>query len=73
MREAEIIARLAAGDTDIKTMVSSIYAAVDPRLHPAAARSVLAAMIQLVKSGRVAADSPAGLNSRYVLSPEVQA
>ena len=73
MREAEIIARLAAGDTDIKTMVSSIYAAVDPRLHPAAARSVLAAMIQLVKSGRVAADSAAGLNSRYALSPEVQA
>ncbi len=73
MREGEIIARLVAGDTDIKTMVSTIYAAVDARLHPAAARSVLAAMIQLVKSGRVTSDSPAGLNSHYALSPEVQA
>jgi glyoxylase-like metal-dependent hydrolase (beta-lactamase superfamily II) len=64
-REHQILQRLEAGDETIKTMVPVIYAAVDPRLHPAAAHSVLAHMIELVKSGRVSCDGSPGLESRY--------
>ncbi len=64
-RERQILARLAAGDQTIKAMVPVIYAAVDPRLHPAAAHSVLAHMIELVRTGRVVGDGPPGLESRY--------
>jgi hypothetical protein len=49
-------------------MVPVMYAAVDSRLHPAAAQSVLAHMIHLVKSGRVATDDATpGLGSSYRL------
>jgi glyoxylase-like metal-dependent hydrolase (beta-lactamase superfamily II) len=64
-REAQILARLAAGDQSIKAMVPTLYAAVDQRLWPAAAHSVLAHMIELVKSGRATSDGPPGLDSRY--------
>jgi glyoxylase-like metal-dependent hydrolase (beta-lactamase superfamily II) len=67
-RERQILARLAAGDRRIKVMVPTIYAAVDPRLHPAAAHSVLAQMIELVKSGRVVTDGAPGLESEYRLA-----
>ncbi len=61
------MARLADGDETIKAMVPVIYAAVDPRLHGAAAHSVLAHMIELVRSGRVICDGTPGLQSRYTL------
>ena len=64
-REAQILGELRAGETQIAAMVPRIYAAVDPRLHPAAARSVLAAMIQLVRTGRVACDGEPNLESEY--------
>ena len=67
-RERQILGRLAAGDTRIKAMVPVIYAAVDPRLHPAAAHSVLAHMIELVKSGRVVAEGSPALDSEYRLA-----
>ncbi len=66
-RERQILERLAAGDETIKAMVPVIYAAVDARLHPAAAHSVLAHMIELVKSGRATCEGPPGLESRYEL------
>lgn len=66
-REAQILDALAAGLTTIKTMVPSLYAAVDPRLHPAAAHSVLAHMIQLVREGRVVAAGKPGLDAEYRL------
>ena len=66
-REAQILEALGAGFTSIPAMVPSLYAAVDPRLHPAAALSVLAHMIQLVKEGRVAAES-SGLDGKYRLA-----
>jgi hypothetical protein len=37
-------------------MVANLYQAVDPRLHPAAARSVLAHLIDLERRGLVAAE-----------------
>jgi glyoxylase-like metal-dependent hydrolase (beta-lactamase superfamily II) len=67
-RERQILDRLAAGDTRIKIMVPTMYAAVDPRLYPSAAHSVLAHMIELVKSGRVSSDGPPGLDSEYRLA-----
>jgi glyoxylase-like metal-dependent hydrolase (beta-lactamase superfamily II) len=67
-REAQILAALAGGQTRIKAMVPSLYAAVDPRLHPAAAMSVLAHMLLLVKQGRVTCDGPAGLDTDYRLA-----
>ena len=64
-REAQILAALAEGQTRIKAMVPSLYAAVDPRLHPAAALSVLAHLLLLVKQGRVTCEGPATLESDY--------
>jgi glyoxylase-like metal-dependent hydrolase (beta-lactamase superfamily II) len=67
-RERQILEHLAAGETRITAMVPSIYAGVDPRLYPAAAHSVLAQMIELVKSGRAVCDGPPGLESAYRLA-----
>jgi glyoxylase-like metal-dependent hydrolase (beta-lactamase superfamily II) len=67
-REAQILARLAAGETSIKAMVPTLYAAVDERLWPAAAHSVLAHMIELVRTGRVESDGEPGMESRYRLA-----
>jgi glyoxylase-like metal-dependent hydrolase (beta-lactamase superfamily II) len=67
-REAQILAQLAAGQTHIKAMVPVLYAAVDPRLHPAAAHSVLAHMLQLVGEGRVIADGEPGVDTAYRLA-----
>jgi glyoxylase-like metal-dependent hydrolase (beta-lactamase superfamily II) len=67
-REAQIIGQLAAGQTQIKAMVPVLYKDVDPRLHPAAAHSVLGHMIQLVREGRVLTDAEPGLDSDYRLA-----
>lgn len=64
-REAQVLAALREGFTTIKAMVPSLYAAVDPRLHPAAAMSVLAHMLLLVKDGRVVCEGEPGLDSEY--------
>ncbi|WP_129790518.1 MBL fold metallo-hydrolase [Sphingosinicella sp. CPCC 101087] len=53
MREKQIIARLEAGEGRISAMVEAMYREVDPRLHPAAARSVLAHLIDLERRGLV--------------------
>jgi glyoxylase-like metal-dependent hydrolase (beta-lactamase superfamily II) len=67
-RERQILERLAAGDTRIRQMVPVIYAAVDSRLHAPAAHSVLAQIIELVKTGRVACDGEPSMNSEYRLA-----
>ncbi|MDP3174931.1 MAG: MBL fold metallo-hydrolase [Phenylobacterium sp.] len=67
-REAQIEQALAAGPSRIRDMVPVLYAAVDPRLHPAAARSVLGHMIDLVRRGRVVADGAPGPDSEYRLA-----
>jgi glyoxylase-like metal-dependent hydrolase (beta-lactamase superfamily II) len=66
-REDEILARLSAGDTTVMAMVEIIYAAVDKRLYPAAARSVLAHLVELVANGKVLCDGAPGLETRYWL------
>lgn len=67
-REEAIVARIRAGDTTIPEMVKVIYRDVDARLHPAAARSVLAHMIHLVEAGRVTGDGAPGLATEYRLA-----
>ncbi|XBQ14995.1 MAG: MBL fold metallo-hydrolase [Oceanicaulis sp.] len=67
-RERQILAQLQAGRTQIKAMVAEMYKDVDPRLHPAAAHSVLAHMIYLVEQGRVVADGAPGLDTHYRLA-----
>ena len=59
---------LAAGKTRIKDMVPRLYASVDRRLWPAAAHSVLAHMLELVKTGRAASDGAPGMESDYKLA-----
>ncbi|MBV8976940.1 MAG: MBL fold metallo-hydrolase [Alphaproteobacteria bacterium] len=65
-REAQILACLRDGVATIPAMVARMYADVDKRLHPAAARSVLAHLIQLEQEGRVTPDG-AGATVRYRL------
>ena len=67
-RERQILAQLAAGETRIREMVPKMYVDVDPRLYPAASHSVLAHVIELVKSGRVKTQGAPGLESEYRLS-----
>ena len=66
-REAQILARLAAGDRTIAEMVPGLYAAVDERLWPAASLSVLAHLIDLVRRGVVVCDGEPGLASAFRL------
>ena len=67
-REAQILARLEAGDRTIAEMVPGLYAAVDERLWPAASLSVLAHLIDLVRRGAVVCDGEPGLASAFRLA-----
>ena len=53
MREKQIFARLEAGVGRIPAMVETMYRDIDPRLHPAAGRSVLAHLVDLERRGLV--------------------
>jgi glyoxylase-like metal-dependent hydrolase (beta-lactamase superfamily II) len=55
-REAGILAEVEAGEGSVTAIVAHLYRAVDPRLHPAAARSVLAHLIDLERRGLVAVE-----------------
>ena len=65
MREAAMLERIRAGDRTIAAIVARIYAAVDPRLHGAAALSTLAHVEHLVEQGKVATDGDITLESEY--------
>ena len=52
-REAQILAQLELGIERVPAMVANMYAGVDPALHPAAERSVLAHLLDLEARGRV--------------------
>ena len=57
-REAEILAALAAGPATIPTLVARIYTDLDPALHGAAARTVLAHLLDLADRARATPDGP---------------
>jgi glyoxylase-like metal-dependent hydrolase (beta-lactamase superfamily II) len=66
-RERQILEQVAAGHATIGEMVPLIYAAVDRRLWPAAAHSVLAHLIHLTRSGAVRTEGEPGPASVYRL------
>lgn len=66
-RERQILEQITAGHDRISEMVPVMYAAVDPRLHPAAAQSVLSHLIHLTKTGVVTTDGPPSLRSVFRL------
>ena len=53
-REAQILRLLGTDPQEIPAMVSAMYKGLDPRLHGAAGRSVLAHLVDLEQRGRVA-------------------
>jgi glyoxylase-like metal-dependent hydrolase (beta-lactamase superfamily II) len=55
MREKQILAHLEAGEGRIPAMVATMYRDIDPRLHPAAGRSVLAHLVDMEGRGLVEA------------------
>ena len=67
-REEEILACIKDGREFISDMLPVIYADVPPAVHGAAARSLLAALIHLVESGRVQCDGTPDEESRFTLS-----
>ena len=63
MRERQIISVLEAGETTISDMVPGMYKGLDPRLIPAAQRSVFAHVIDLVERGKITSDGDITLGS----------
>lgn len=55
-REAQILACLQEGVSTVPEIVARLYADIDARLHPAAARSVLAHLLQLEHEDRIDQD-----------------
>ncbi|RAK65406.1 MBL fold metallo-hydrolase [Phenylobacterium kunshanense] len=64
----QITEALRAGPARINELVPRLYADVDSRLHPAAARSMLGGMIHLVRQGVLTADGEPGPDSVYALA-----
>ncbi|NNH60328.1 MBL fold metallo-hydrolase [Rhizobium laguerreae] len=64
-REQAVLARIRAGDRGIAEMVKAIYRDTDPKLHGAAALSVLAHIEDLLERGMIAADGPPSLAAVY--------
>ena len=67
-RERQILEQIAAGHGEIRQMVPIMYAAVDPRLHPAAAGSVYSHILHMVRQGVIACDGAPRADSRYRLA-----
>ncbi|MGR9174677.1 MBL fold metallo-hydrolase [Rhizobium leguminosarum] len=66
-REQAVLASVRAGNTQIAEMVKVIYRDTDPKLHGAAALSVLAHIEDLLERGEIAADGPPSLAATYRL------
>jgi glyoxylase-like metal-dependent hydrolase (beta-lactamase superfamily II) len=65
MRERAVMERVIAGDRLIADMVKAIYVKTDPRLHGAAALSVLAHLEDLVEKGRVMTEGAPSIAGTY--------
>jgi glyoxylase-like metal-dependent hydrolase (beta-lactamase superfamily II) len=66
-REAAILHRLAKGEADIPSIVSAIYAGLDPRLTRAAGLSVLAHLEDLTARGLVSTNGAPTIGGSYRL------
>lgn len=67
-REQAILKRLAEGDRTIPAIVRALYSGVPQTLHPAAGRSVLAHLIDLVGRELVATDGEPRIDGDYRLA-----
>jgi glyoxylase-like metal-dependent hydrolase (beta-lactamase superfamily II) len=65
MRERAVLERIRKGDRTIPGMVREIYRDTDPRLHGAAALSVLAHLEDLVGRGLVSTEGPPAINGVF--------
>ncbi len=65
MRESAILARIRGGDRRIREIVAAIYKDTNPKLHGAAALSVMAHLEDLVASGKVTTDGPVSIDGEY--------
>lgn len=65
MRERAILERIVQGDRTIHDMVKAIYRDTDPRLHGAAALSVLAHLEDLVSRGEITTDGFPSISGIY--------
>lgn len=65
MRERAVLERIRSGDRTIPDMVGAIYRDTDPRLHGAAALSVLAHLEDLVARGLVLTEGPPSIDGIY--------
>jgi glyoxylase-like metal-dependent hydrolase (beta-lactamase superfamily II) len=63
-REAQVLAAVRSGLSDIEGMVKKMYADVREELHKAAGRSVLSHLIKLVEEGTVTAEG-SGKKAKY--------
>jgi hypothetical protein len=64
-REAQVLAAVRSGQSDIEGMVKQMYADVREELHKAAGRSVLSHLIKLVDDGVVSVDGK-GKAAKYL-------
>jgi glyoxylase-like metal-dependent hydrolase (beta-lactamase superfamily II) len=71
MRERAVLERIRAGDRLIPDIVKAIYAKTDPRLHGAAALSVLAHLEDLLEKGRIVTDGAPSLSGAYWPAPDI--
>lgn len=67
-RETQIIEALKAGHQTITDMVPGMYVELDENMYPAAARSVLAAIIRLIDTGKVSCQGEPTVGSSYKLA-----
>ncbi|MEP9370947.1 MBL fold metallo-hydrolase [Mesorhizobium sp. KR1-2] len=65
MRERAVLERLRSGDRTIREMVAAIYRDTDPRLHGAAALSVLAHLEDLVASGVATTEGAVSIDGHF--------
>ncbi len=66
-REAQIIGALDHGAATIPDLTASIYADIDPKLHAAAARNILAHLIDLQGRNIVRASPHFGIDATFVI------
>jgi glyoxylase-like metal-dependent hydrolase (beta-lactamase superfamily II) len=64
-RERQILAELGQSGATIAQMIPRLYRGLDRQLHTAAARSVLAHLIHLVRTGRVTCDEAPSLDTHF--------
>jgi hydroxyacylglutathione hydrolase len=67
-REAEILGQLTTAASTVQALTHALYTDTAPALHPAAARNVLAHLLDLVQQGRVTAHPAPGFAAHYSLA-----